>query len=42
MQSEIDRMRAMGERVETIAAFQTAADVHIALCDAGSSPAGDK
>jgi hypothetical protein len=32
-QQEVDRMRAEGKSAETIAEFQAAAAVHIALCD---------
>lgn len=35
VQQEIDRMRALRESEETIAEFQAAAAVHVALCGAG-------
>lgn len=32
-QQEVERMRAVGKNAETVAEFQAAAAVHIALCD---------
>jgi hypothetical protein len=32
-QEEVERMRAVGKSAETIAEFQAAAAVHVALCD---------
>jgi len=38
LESEISRMRSVGAPAERIAAFRAAAEVHIALCNAGASP----
>jgi hypothetical protein len=38
LEGEIMRMRMLGATSERIAAFRKAAEVHIALCDAGGLP----